>query len=149
MFKSIIFDFNRTIYNPDNKELFSDSVSILRILKSIGLKLGLISSGNIDRKELIRNLGLLSYFDWWKVVPKKEAKHFLGFVDSFNFKNNEVLVVGDLITSEIKIANKLGMKTVWLKKGKFTNVRSLIVPDFEIKSLDEVVSIVKNNFKVH
>ena len=40
-------------------------------------------------------------------------------LDELEVSTDETVVVGDRVKEEIKYANQLGLKTVWLRKGKF------------------------------
>lgn len=48
-------------------------------------------------------------------VRKPNPKIFQLGVDALNFKTNEVIVVGDSYEKDIKPANSIGCKTVWIK----------------------------------
>lgn len=143
MIKAVIFDFNRTIYNPDKKELFGEALSVLQDL-SKNYKLGLISYGDKERQRLIMNLGITRYFEHIQTTTQKTAKDFKKMVESLDCDAKEILVVGDRIEREIKIANNLGMTSVWLKKGKFASETPQTrqeEPNFIIASLLDIKPI--------
>ena len=62
MKKIIIFDFNRTLYDPDQQCLVADARLVLQALRERGFSLCLISRAAPSRKELITELGLDQYF---------------------------------------------------------------------------------------
>ena len=51
----------------------------------------------------------------------KEKTHFLHYIEKTELKPYELAVVGDRLKKEIKIGNKLGMKTIWFQSGKFAS----------------------------
>jgi FMN phosphatase YigB (HAD superfamily) len=117
MKNAIIFDFNRTLYDPDTGQLMKDALEILSTLKELGFKMFLIGKGAEERTTLIRDLGLEPFFDDIIVNDEKDINDF------FKLKKwhpgYEFYSVGDRIRKEIKYSNRAGCKTIWLKKGKF------------------------------
>lgn len=143
MIKGIIFDFNRTLFDPEKKQLFKGVINILEKL-SKSYKLALISSGSQKRGKIISNLGLEKYFTKVLVISEKKQKYFQNCAKTLNCKFNEVLVVGDRVKSEIKTVNSSGMISVWLKKGKFASELPKTLeekPNFIILSLSGITKI--------
>jgi FMN phosphatase YigB (HAD superfamily) len=126
MQKAIIFDFNRTLYDPDTQQLMPDVLNVLRYLKQLGYKMFLIGKGTEERKTLIQDIGVAPFFD--KIIVKDEKD----FNDFLNLKNeypeHEFYSVGDRVKKEIKYSNQVGCKTIWLKRGKFA-IEEPIEPD--------------------
>lgn len=145
MIEGIIFDFNRTLFDPEKKQLFEDVFAFLEKL-SKKYKLALISFATRvpERKKIIHSLSLEKYFYKVLVASEKKPKHFKDCAKALDCKLNEILVLGDRVKSEIKIANKLGMISVWLKKGKFASELPETPeeePNFTISSLLETEKV--------
>lgn len=141
MKKGIIFDFNRTLYDPDLDELVPGAKSVLKKLKERGYKLFLVSHGSY-RKSLISELGVENYFDKIVISKEKSLEDFKEVTLNSNLTIKESFVVGDRVKGEIRIGNILGFNTVWLKKGLFAqevpeNLEEF--PDFTIADLEEVL----------
>jgi FMN phosphatase YigB (HAD superfamily) len=124
--KAIIFDFNRTLYDPDSRALFEGVHDLLETLNR-HYHLFLMGKGSIDRQNLITELGLGPYFE--DIVVKEEK-----YLEDFEFLRSkhpaaEYYSVGDRIKKEIKFSNLNGMKTIWFKNGKFAGEG----PDLEIE----------------
>lgn len=146
MLKGIIFDFNRTLYDPEEKALFSGVKELLRSLRQIGLKLGLLSYGGYEKEKLLRDIGLIPFFDWYKITPEKTLYEFSLFMKSLRLEPAEVLVVGDLLTEEIRLGNELGAKTVWINRGSGggnLSSSSDVNYNYTIKQISELLPIVK------
>ncbi len=136
-------------YNSDEVEhieLFPDVLPGLKALKKQGLKLVLITSGIFERQsKKIELLGLQKEFDLILIhdIEKdvsKEAK-FKFALRKLNLKPSDVVVIGDRIYNEIKIANKLGMVSVRMLKGRYKSLRprnALEEPDYAIKGVSEL-----------
>lgn len=144
MIKTIIFDFNRTIFNPEKGFLESGALEVLDKFKN-EYKVFLICTGSPGRKKLIEILGLKKYFLKVLVAGKeKQEKHFLYCLKKSRSKPLQAVVVGDALMSEISIGKKLGIITIRLKKGKFAMEEPTRQnkPDYEIKSLLELPSLI-------
>ena len=145
MKRIVIFDFNRTIYDPDKEKLVPGTRLLLKTLKERGFKLYLISRAGVFRKRLIESLGIRKYFA--RVVTRKEKrfKDFENIAIRKTVSVKESFVVGDQIKSEILFGNRLGLKTVWINIEK-VNVQSLSEkerPDFTVERLDKVLNVIK------
>lgn len=119
MIRGVIFDFNRTLFNPETK-LLTEGIDdlLLELVKDYAL--GLVSTGGAERQKQIKKWKLHGLFSCIYVASEKKESHFQNFCNSLRISSNEVLVVGDRVRSEIKIGNILGMKTVWFRQGLFS-----------------------------
>jgi len=145
MKKIIIFDFNRTIYDPDSDCLISGARFVLRTLLRRGFSLCLISRAGKSRKELIENLGIGQYFARVIIAREKSKKDFERIAAPMAINRNLSFVVGDRVSKEIRIGNSLGLQTIWLKSGKFANEKprtKVERPTYTICTLREVLSVV-------
>lgn len=64
--------------------------------------------------------------------------HMMTLVDSCH--NDEIVIIGDSLTSDIKGGNNFGIKTVWYNPNEKENQTSVKV-DYEIKHLNELMLI--------
>src|SRR3990167_119918 len=144
MKKAIIFDFKRTIYDPDLDRLLPGTKGVLRELKEKGYSLFLVSHGSY-RKTMINDLGIEEYFDEVVVTQDKSVEDFERVITKNGVDTENCFVVGDRVRGEIKIGNILGLKSVWLKRGLFAQelpTEPQEVPDFTALTLKEVLKIV-------
>jgi len=141
-------------YNSDKVEdirLFPDALPTLKKFRKRGLKLVLITSGIHERqRRKIKILGLEKAFDLILVHDiEKDPSKFRKFekaMDLFDLKPRNVVVVGDKISSEIRMANRLGMISVRILKGRFSRMKprnDLEVPDYVIKKVSGLVPLLK------
>ena len=79
MIKGIIFDFNRTLYDPDTGQLVDGATTLLKSLHGKGYLLCLISKKSVEgRKEQITSLGLDRYFIKILIIEgNKLEAHFM------------------------------------------------------------------------
>lgn len=139
MKKTIIFDFNRTLFDPESKQLFPGVLDMLSRLKNDN-RLILITRKEGQRENLIEELGLKQFFEQIILTEKKTLEAFSLLLD----KNGKTIVVGDRLVDEIAIGNTLGCTTIHLKQGKFADDQAAITPTFTIKTITEVLPILKN-----
>lgn len=140
MKRKIIFDFNRTLFDPESLSLDDQAVNVLTKLRDKGFDLYLISHG-LEGERLIEELGIKNFFKKAVFVEEKNKEVFKDLVGE-NVRN--VIIVGDRVGHEIKIGNLLGFKTVWLKKGRFATelpAEKVEEPDFVIEKLEELLSL--------
>ncbi len=145
MERVIIFDFNRTIYDPDSDKLVAGAKFVLRTLLRRGFKLFLISRAQKSRRELINKLGLDEYFVRVVVTSDKNRGDFERFLSKKTDLSSS-FIVGDRVRGEIAIGNKLNLQTVWVRSGKFADElpRSDIEnPTYTVKELRDVLGIIR------
>ena len=138
----IIFDYNRTIFDPDTDNLY---LGILELLKKLSSKyeLFLISRNEPARKKRLEELNIKNYFHKILFVNEKSKQVF----EEIAGNTKKVIVIGDSISDEIKIGNQLGFITIRLKKGKF----ALEVPKdknelakFELMDINDLENIISS-----
>lgn len=136
MNKCIILDFNRTVYDPETEGLVDGAVDFLN--KYMGhYKLALISKGDRQRRQLIEKLELKKFFDYIEIIPKKTQASFEKCLKDCQCAPQMAWLIGDRARVEIKIAKKMGMNTIWLRRGKFENEQpesEEYAPHFQVTS---------------
>lgn len=142
MIKNIIIDFKRTIYDPENDVLLVGAYEGLNLLKQKGFYLRLVGKGT--EKEittLLEKFKLNQFFD--EVCIDDDKEKFFRKVES----PSSWLVIGDRAWREILYGGQLGMKTMWLRNGKFSTeepTEDQKSPDYIVSSWEEIIEIIKN-----
>ncbi len=122
MIRGFIFDFSGTVYDKRSGDFVEGAKEALEYLFR-RYPLALISkSGGRKKRTLISSLGLDRYFMSVLVVDEKRSADFLKCASVMGVLPENIAVVGDKVTSEIRIGNLLGMKTIWLKRGKYAGL---------------------------
>ncbi len=141
-------------YNSDDVEQikpYPDAKPTLRKLRKKGIKLVLITSGIYERQlKKIKQLKLQDEFDIVRIHDiEKDPSKFSKFkkaMETLNLRPREVVAIGDKISSEIKMANRLGMFSVRLLRGRFSRMKprnDLEEPDYNIRNLAQIVLLLK------
>ena len=142
MIKGIIFDFNRTLYNPDTKKLEEGALALLNDLYNYRLCL-VAKRTTEDKENLISGLGLNKYFlDIQIIDGHKQESHFQRSLAQMRLSASQVTVVGDRIKEEIKLANMMNMQTIWYRQGKFADElpkEDFEFPTYTITKLEDLV----------
>jgi len=127
---------------------FPDVEPTLEWLKNNGVLLFLVSKGNPTRQqEKLAQLGIRHLFSDVRLVDENRDKSgdFADIVCRWKLSAAEVLVVGDRIRSEVRLANGLGMVSVRMLHGRFSAQRPSSAeeePQFTIRSVGELRSLI-------
>jgi len=146
----IINEGKNKYFNSDFDELkiYPDTKEVLEKLKG-NYKLVLITQGAVEQQNRkIDVLGIRDYFDFVFISDiGKKREDFEQVLKILGLNEDEILVVGDRIETEIKIGNELGMSTIRLLKGKYKFLEPKSEDeksDFEIESLNEIYNVIIN-----
>jgi FMN phosphatase YigB (HAD superfamily) len=136
----IIFDYNRTLFNPDTDSLYQGVVPLLESLSADHM-IFLVSKKVAGRNDRLDTLNIKQYFQNIVFVDQKTKEVFQDIVGD----ETEVIVVGDRVQEEISIGNQLGFTTIWVRQGKFSTelpAESGMQPTHSIKTIDELSTII-------
>ena len=67
MIKSIIFDFNRTLYIPELQKIPEETIQLLKNLKNMGFSLALISIREAKREDIINTYNLKDFKKFFNI----------------------------------------------------------------------------------
>ncbi len=137
----IIFDYNRTIFDPEKQELYPGVFDLINELV-ISHELFLVSKDEPGRKDVLSSLGIDKHFKKIVFTKDKSVSLFQQIVD--DAKN--VLVVGDRVQGEISVGNQLNYETVWVRQGIFGNQEpesEIQIPNHVINNIAELARVIK------
>lgn len=107
MKKQIIFDFYKTIYNPDSKKLYRGILPVLKTL-SIEYSLILVSTTNKERISQINKLLPRGLFTKIILCQEKSFELFR----KLSLESDKTIIIGDKTEEEIFFGQKLNLKTI-------------------------------------
>lgn len=145
MFDTVIFDWKRTLYDPDKKILIDGALDLLAFLKGKNIPIVLMGKGGEDMNDEVDRLGVRQYFA--EIVfaeGEKDPKVFAKYLTK-NPKNT--LFIGDRVRSELEIGKRLGATTIWVKQGKFADElpeNKEQEPDYTVSNLSECKQLLKS-----
>ena len=151
-FKSVCasFGLKPAPWNSDDEVVYPEAEDCLRAL-SKRYRIGVIANQNPGSKQRLDRIGLLKYIDLViasaeEGVAKPDLRIFQIALDRANCKPEEAVMVGDRIDNDIIPANKIGMKTVWIRQG-FGGLAqpqaAVETPDYTINNLSELFEILE------
>ena len=138
MIRSIIFDWKRTLYNPDKRILIRESLALLRFVEGKNISVFLVGKGGEGMDREVKRSKVGKFF--LKIRFRKGEKDETWFKDLMTKNPQETLFVGDRVRSELVVGNKLGATTIWVKQGKFASEEPETQkrkPDYIVRSLKE------------
>ncbi|MEK7617480.1 MAG: HAD hydrolase-like protein [Patescibacteria group bacterium] len=142
MIKNIIFDWKRTLYDPEEDKLIIGAKEILKFIKNRNIPMILIGKGKDDMEDAVDRLGIRKYFlDIIFAEGDKDPKIFKRFLSD---NPQETVVIGDRVRSELEISNQLGAITIWIKQGKFAFEEAeneSQQPKFVVANLNECLNL--------
>ena len=120
---SVAADYGAKIpaWRHDLEILYPDAKEVLQKLRQ-KYKLGIIANQDYGTEKRLVNFGIRSYIDLViasaeEGVEKPDLRIFQLALDRADCKPEEAVMVGDRLDNDIIPANKIGMKTVWIKQG--------------------------------
>lgn len=117
--KIIIFDFNRTLHDPDQDTLIDWTIEILESL-SKKYPLFMLSKWDSVRRKKVTDLDLEKYFEEIYVVTEKNLDQIQVIKDKYP-EWTQFYSVGDRIKKEIVLWNKMWLKTIRFQNWKFAS----------------------------
>ncbi len=137
----IIFDFNRTIYDPDEQKLFEYAFEILGKL-STKFSLILLGKGGEFRRDIIKELNIEVFFQDILIVSEKTVEQLMEIKAKYP-QGTTFYSIGDRIKKEILFGNQLQFKTVWFKNGKFADEKPNKVAEQPWKTINHLRDLEK------
>ncbi len=142
MKRIIIFDFNRTLFDPDSNRLVPGALRVLESLQQRGFKLYLISRAGAARKKLIESLGIKKYFARVTARKEKRFKDFAVIAGRKSVDVRESFVIGDQLDTEIAFGNRLGLTTIWINRERVCLPEESEKSTFTVRRLDQVLNVI-------
>jgi FMN phosphatase YigB (HAD superfamily) len=125
--KLIIFDWGRTLYDPETGALFPETKPLLTYLQEREYTLAIVAlatagQSKIDeRLEIIKNENLSQYFVSIKFAVEDKDKMYVETLHELEVKPGDVVIVDDRVQRGVRWGNENGHTTVWVKRGKFAH----------------------------
>lgn len=143
--KIVIFDFRRTLYDPDKDKLITGAKSLLQFFKDKKILIYLIGKGDSSLKVKARELGIAGFFKEMIFRENKPLSLYKNVLIKTGCRKNDCLAIGDRIKEEIKTCNLLGIKTIWFKNGKYASEKPTSkneLPSFTVRNLNEICDLI-------
>jgi HAD superfamily hydrolase (TIGR01662 family) len=127
--------------------LYDDAVKVLKHFKAKGAKLALISNCmSFEERVFSGTKNIEHFFDVlvysYEVGAVKPSKiMFETALKKINLPKEKIVMVGDSLSSDIRPAKSLGLKTILIdRQGNYLNP---VEPDAVIKNLKELINLIE------
>jgi len=136
---------------------FPEVPEVLGKLRQTDLILGIITMGpQVKQAEKILRLGLMEFIDPGAIfisdqigIGKPNVKLYMRACRQLDIWPLEAMYVGDNPPNDVDPPNQLGMSTVLVRhEGKYSSVEGVTEPDYTIKTLTELVGILRENYEI-
>lgn len=124
MIKAIIFDWGRTLHDPERDVLFEGAQEILgRLAGKYHLSLVSLAKSNTpeDRRKQIDDSGIAHHFQEILVGGEDKDSMYDHLVTKLGFMPSEIAMVDDRVVRGIAWGNRTGATTIWMRRGKFAD----------------------------
>lgn len=131
----------------DNQKPLDGAIELLEKLKEEYV-LGLVTNGaTLSQRHKLKTAGLIDYFEEVVVSGdinngKPAAEIFENILKRLKLQKEEVIMVGNNLSSDILGANNAGIKCVWLDNGT-SKENPEAKPDHTIKNISELAELLK------
>lgn len=151
MIKAIIFDMGNTLVSEDSGDAFPYAVKVLNMLKNkykLALITNVLHTTTAEKvQEILAEAGIPDVFEVVVVssevgYAKPSPRIFKIALDGLNVKPEEAVMVGNIISTDIFGANRLGMKTILFQPSNTYQRSSWEHPDHTIHSIKDLLEIV-------
>ena len=134
----------------ENIRPYPDVIPTLTTLKDLGIRLGILSDGLVEIQEKrLKALGISRFFDFTVFseeigINKPSPKVFKYALKVANTSPRESAMVGDNVKTDIYGANRVGMLSIWIRRGRFKDISpssNKELPKFVINKLDQILKL--------
>ncbi len=130
----------------DGVRLYDDTIPLLQTLRSLGLRLAIVSNGPVAMGGLSKSLGLSSFVDAFILsskigVTKPGRLIYTRAIDQLRLQASQCIFVGDGNDHELDGAREVGMYTIKVKRprGPYANLKDESLDwDREVDNLQEL-----------
>ncbi|MBL7045891.1 MAG: HAD family hydrolase [Parcubacteria group bacterium] len=123
MHKLVIFDWGRTLWNPETQKLFNKVPQVLEFLTRKGYTLSIVAlATDGDTKRRLDALKASAIEDCFAKTLFRETgkdKMYKETLKELKFESSETIIIDDRVVRGIKFANKYGCKSIWIQSLKF------------------------------
>lgn len=116
------FGLTKTPWHFEDEKPYEDAEHVLRTLYDKGYSIGVIANQSLGTEKRLEGWELMKYIKLVVAsaeegVAKPDSEIFLRALSRADCLPENAVMIGDRIDNDIEPANKLGMKTIWVKQG--------------------------------
>lgn len=131
-------------------QLIDGALEVISYLKSKDLKIGVLSNGIfMDQASKLIKLKVDNFVDYLVTsdmcaTDKPDPKIFKYLLNKMSVSPKQTLIIGDDILADIKGAQDVGIKTIYLKNNSLqSDSMNLVKPDYIKTNYKEILKLIK------
>lgn len=136
---AIIFDWKRTLYDPESRQTVPGAIELLDFLRQHNVQMALVGKGSQEMHSELDRLGMRGYF--FAVLYREGEKQPDWYVDSIPGFHSGMIFVGDKPDSEIQVGNRLGGYTIRIRQGEFAHEEPTTPEEQADYTLDSLLQV--------
>lgn len=145
------FKLVKTPWHHEDEKPYEEAEHVLRTLCEKGYNIGIIANQSLGTEKRLENWGLMKYIKLVVAsaeegVAKPDSEIFLRALKRADCSPGNAVMIGDRIDNDIEPANKLGMKTIWVRQGFSIYqkpVNDFQRADYSVDSLKDITEVFK------
>ncbi len=143
------FGLTKTPWHKEDEKPYKDAEFVLKSLFEKDYKIGVIANQSPGTEKRLEGWGFMKYIrlvvsSAEEGVAKPDSEIFLRALSRADCLPEKAVMIGDRIDNDIEPANKLGMKTIWVKQDFAvyqTPVSEIQQADYTVDSLSDILDI--------
>ena len=145
------FGLIKTPWHFEDEKPYRETEFVLKSLCEKGYSIGVIANQALGTEKRLENWGLMKYIKLATAsaeegVAKPDSEIFLRALKRADCLPENAAMIGDRIDNDIEPANRLGMRTIWVRQG-FSIYQQPIneyrVADYVVDRLQDVLGVLK------
>ncbi|WP_455527091.1 HAD family hydrolase [Huintestinicola sp.] len=145
------FGLIKTLWHFEDEKPYRETEFVLKSLCEKGYSIGVIANQALGTEKRLENWGLMKYIKLVTAsaeegVAKPDREIFLRALKRADCLPENAAMIGDRIDNDIEPANRLGMRTIWVRQG-FSIYQQPIneyqVADYVVDRLQDVLGVLK------
>lgn len=145
------FGLIKTPWHFEDEKPYRETEFVLKSLCEKGYSIGVIANQALGTEKRLENWGLMKYIKLVTAsaeegVAKPDSEIFLRALKRADCLPENAAMIGDRIDNDIEPANRLGMRTIWVRQG-FSIYQQPIneyqVADYVVDILQDVLRVLK------
>lgn len=145
------FGLIKTPWHFEDEKPYRETEFVLKSLCEKGYSIGVIANQALGTEKRLENWGLMKYIKLVTAsaeegVAKPDSEIFLRALKRADCLPENAAMIGDRIDNDIEPANRLGMRTIWVRQG-FSIYQQPIneyrVADYVVDRLQDVLGVLK------
>lgn len=116
------FVLTKTPWHFEDERPYEETEAVLNALWERGYSIGVIANQALGTEKRLENWGLMKYIKLViasaeEGVAKPDSEIFLRALKRADCLPENAVMIGDRIDNDIEPANRLGMRTIWVRQG--------------------------------